>query len=236
MPHHTAAPQLSGVFLADKPSGWTSHDAVMVLRRKLGESRIGHAGTLDPLATGLLVMLVGKAASRQAEFQKARKTYEGVIAFGAETDTWDAAGKSVSSAAVPPYAYELIQKASARYSGEIEQTVPLYSAAKKGGVALHRLARQGRPPDTLPVKKVSIYAWELRGWNGQELVFRLECSSGTYVRSIAQELGRAVGCGAHLKSLRRVCAGGFSVEQAVGLEQLKAMPQEEAARLLRQLP
>lgn len=223
------APRLSGIFLADKPSGWTSHDAVMVLRKKLGERRIGHAGTLDPLATGLLVMLVGSATSRQAEYQKARKTYEGLISFGSATDTWDAAGKTVFSAPLPPDILEKIQAASARYAGEVEQTIPLYSAAKQGGVPLHRLARQGRGPEQLPVKKITIYAWEPGAWNPPDLAFRLECSSGTYVRSIAAELGETVGCGAHLKALRRVSACGFSVEQAVGLEALKLMSREEAA-------
>ncbi|NLO92488.1 MAG: tRNA pseudouridine(55) synthase TruB [Elusimicrobia bacterium] len=229
-------PLFSGVFLADKPSGWTSHDAVMLLRRKLGAPRIAHSGTLDPLATGLLVMLVGMATSRQAELQKASKAYEGVISFGAETDTLDAAGKITAQSPLPADVYERIVSASARYSGEIEQTVPLYSAAKRGGVPLHRLARQGRSPDELPVKKVTIYAWELRGWQAPDLSFRLECSSGTYVRSIASELGKAAGCGAHLKVLRRVSAGGFSLDRAVSLEAVKDMTREQAAALLLPLP
>lgn len=224
--------QLSGFLLVDKPSGWTSHDVVAVARGRLKVRRIGHAGTLDPAATGLLVLLVGSTTKKQSEFQQGGKVYSGVITLGAETDTWDADGKvtaSYSTAGLNP------AEVSARLTamqGVVKQTVPPYSAVKVNGTPLYRLARRGEV--VTPVEKtVQIYSWRDVSVKLPEVEFTVECGGGTYVRSLAWMLGRELGCGAHLKSLRRLNVGAFSVADAFPAENLKTMTREEiAARLL----
>ena len=217
----------SGILLLDKPSGWTSHDAVALIRKKLGVRRIGHAGTLDPAATGLLVLLVGTATKKQAEFQKAAKVYGGVIRFGAETDTWDAAGKIISEKPVPPISSQDIDAMLSELTGEITQPVPAYCAVKFHGVPMYALARRGAPLPENVRKVVSIHGWRDIIWQSPELSFRVECSGGTYIRSIAQVLGQKAGCGAHLKTLRRLAAGDFSVDGALSAEAAKEMSKEE---------
>lgn len=221
----------SGVFLFDKPKGITSHDAVDLLRRKLSFRKIGHTGTLDPMATGLLILLAGSATSAQARMQGTSKIYSGTILFGAETDTWDAEGKVVSEAPPPDLCEESLKKAVAAFDGKIIQQVPPYSAVRLNGRPLYKLARRN---EAVPeIKREVRVRWLSRTARPPALDFEIECSGGTYIRSIACELGRAMGSRAHLSALRRLSIGGWSVRDAVGAEELRAMAPEAAlARLV----
>lgn len=226
--------QPSGLFLFDKPKGITSHDAVDLLRRKLGIRRIGHTGTLDPMATGLLILLAGQATSAQAALQGAPKIYSGTILFGAETDTWDAEGKVVAEAPPPALDGDSVGKAVAAFSGKIIQQVPPHSAVKIQGRPMYKLARKGAVmPEVRREAEVRWLDWTPRP---PELDFTIECSGGTYIRSIACELGRALGSRAHLTALRRESIGAFSVKDAVTAERLAALTPAETAALLRPAP
>lgn len=221
----------SGVFLLDKPKGITSHDAVDLLRRKLHFKRIGHTGTLDPMATGLLIMLVGPATSSQSAMQGSAKVYGGSILFGSETDTWDAEGKVVAEAPPPALDEGSVRKAVEAFSGRITQTVPPYSAVRLGGKHMYKLARHNVE---MPVVKrdveVKWLSWSVKA---PSLDFEIECTGGTYIRSIACELGRFMGSRAHLTALRRLSIGAWSVKDAVTAERLAAMTTDEAlARLV----
>ncbi|MCX5782987.1 MAG: tRNA pseudouridine(55) synthase TruB [Elusimicrobia bacterium] len=216
---------LNGVLLIDKPFGLTSHDVVVLARRKLGISQIGHAGTLDPMATGLLVLLVGNATRGQAGFQQFAKVYAGSALFGIETDTWDAQGKIVSQSPVR-ISQEKIMEAVSFFTGEISQDIPPYSAMKYKGIRLHNRARQGTLPLELLKKTVTIYNWSGLKWQSPELYFTVNCSSGTYIRSIAFMLGRKLACGAHLNSLRRLSVGQYSVESALDGKLISSMDRQ----------
>jgi tRNA pseudouridine55 synthase len=223
-------PQPSGLFLFDKPKGITSHDAVALLRRKLSIQRIGHGGTLDPMATGLLIMLVGKATSVQSSFQGCSKKYSGTILFGAETDTWDAEGKVVAEAAPPSLDAEAVRKAVEAFSGKIIQQVPPYSAVRMNGQPMYKLARRSvAMPEVRRETELRWLAWAPRP---PALDFEIECSGGTYIRSVACELGRAMGSRAHLSVLRRTAIGSFTADNAVKAEELAAMTMAEAAARL----
>jgi len=224
----------AGLFLFDKPKGITSHDAVDLLRRKLSMRRIGHSGTLDPMATGLLILLVGTATSSQASLQGSAKVYGGTILFGSETDTWDAEGKVVAEAPPPPLDEVSLSAAVKAFSGRIIQTVPAYSAVRMQGKPMYKLARKNAVmPEVKREAEVRWLAWTPRP---PELDFKLECSGGTYVRSIACEMGRFLGSRAHLTALRRLSIGRWSVEGAVTAEALAAMTPEQAAAALRPVP
>jgi tRNA pseudouridine55 synthase len=217
---------LSAIMLIDKPAGWTSHDTIAVLRKVLKTKRIGHSGTLDPCATGLIIALIGKATKHQMEFQKMSKLYKGIITFGIETDTWDAQGRVTSTNPVcHTISEEKIKNMALSMQGKIEQIIPPYSAAKHMGTPMYKLARQGRklPEKT---KRVTIYGWSDLSWKRPDLYFTVECSSGTYVRSIAYELGRAAGCGAHLKSLKRLKISNFDLKDAMNAEKIKTSDRE----------
>ncbi len=224
-------PPPSGLFLFDKPKGITSHDAVSILRRKLGIRRIGHTGTLDPMATGLLIMLVGGATSAQASMQGSDKTYSGTIKFGTETDTWDAEGKVLAEAPPPVLEETALRKAVETLSGRIIQTVPPYSAVRMGGKHLYDLARRNL---AVPVVKREVEVRWL-GWEAgpDSLSFEVECSGGTYVRSIAREMGTLLGSLAHLSALRRTAIGAYRVGDAVTAEVLASMSLEDALARLR---
>jgi len=212
---------VAGLLLVDKPQGWTSHDVVAAVRRLLPKkTRVGHTGTLDPMATGLLVLLVGRATKSAARHQGLDKTYEGSIRLGLETDTGDLDGKTVKTAPVPGCTARDLQAVMDRFHGEVVLPVPQYSAVKRGGRPLYEYARRG-----LEVPVVSrasrISSWELRSWEPPEASFRLDCSSGTYARSLAVLLGNELGCGGTLSRLRRERVGPFSLQDAKTLEQLK---------------
>jgi len=223
-------PQPSGLFLFDKPKGITSHDAVDLLRAKLALRRIGHTGTLDPMATGLLILLAGAATKAQQALQGSAKIYAGTVRFGAETDTWDAEGKIVAEAPLPPLDADSVGRAVAVLNGRITQQVPPYSAVRLKGRPMYESARAGAAmPEVRREVEVKWLSWEAAGG---ELRFELECSGGTYVRSLARELGLLLGSRAHLAALRRVSIGPYSVSGAVTAEALAAMTREQAAARL----
>jgi tRNA pseudouridine55 synthase len=211
------APGASGFLVVDKPAGRTSHDIVDEARRWLGTRRVGHLGTLDPQATGVLPLAI-RHATKLIPFIEAReKAYDGTIVFGVETDTLDAEGQVLARHAGPLPSREAIEAALARFKGDIQQVPPMYSAVKKDGVPLHRLARQGIDVEREP-KWVTIDWLEITRYAPPELDLRVRCSAGTYVRVLAADLGRALGCGAHLAALRRTRSGPFGIEQAVSVE------------------
>jgi tRNA pseudouridine55 synthase len=196
----------------DKPPGITSHDAVDLVRRALGTRRVGHAGTLDPLATGLLVIGVGRATRLLRFLGDLPKVYEGTGVLGVETDTLDADGEVVREAQVA-VTEEDLRRALLGFVGDIEQTPPAYSAVKVGGRKLYRAAREGRPLRA-PARRVRVDAFDLLGWDGRRFDFRVRCFGGTYVRSLVAGVGARLGCGAHLARLRRTAVGPFRVEDA----------------------
>ena len=216
-----------GVLLVDKPAGLTSHDVVDVARRLLGTRRIGHTGTLDPAATGLLVLCVGRAGRLQSYLTGWDKTYEGVIAFGVVTDTYDSDG-TPQGAPHPDPAPDPEQLAAAcrALTGEIRQVPPPFSAKKVGGRRFYELARAGEAVPDAP-KTVRVDRFEVLGIDGAQARFSVTCSSGTYVRSLAHDVGQALGKGAHLGSLRRTSIGPFRLEDARTLGALEGLAPAE---------
>lgn len=201
-----------GLLLIDKPAGITSHDAVDEVRRALRVRKVGHAGTLDPMATGLLVMGVGRATRLLRFLGDLDKEYRGTARLGEETDTLDADGRVIGTAAVDVTDRE-VGRAMAELTGEFEQRPPAYSAVKVGGQRLHRAARSGRPVEALP-RPVRVDAFDLVRFNGRDVEFRVVCSSGTYIRVLAADLGSRLGTGAHLVRLVRTRIGPFRLEEA----------------------
>lgn len=217
--------ELSGVLLVDKPSGWTSHDVVAKVRRILGQQRVGHTGTLDPNATGLLVLCVGRA-TRLAEFMTALpKTYEGEIALGARTATDDADGPVVERRPVPPIDGARLRELERAFTGELLQRPPAFSAVKVEGERSYALARRGERVE-LPPRLVTVYELRLSASAPDRLGIRVRCSAGCYVRALARDIGEAIACGAHLATLTRTQVGVFRLSQAVTLDQLAAAASE----------
>lgn len=210
----------SGLLLVDKPSGPTSHDVVAVIRRGAREKRVGHAGTLDPLATGLLVVCLG-AATRLSEYLLDKdKRYQARVRFGTATDTYDAAGDvTAASDQLPERA--AVEAALAAFRGRIMQTPPAFSALKLGGRRAYDLARRGESVVLAP-RAVTVHGLELIDWSPPDCLLNVHCSAGTYLRSLAHDLGRALGCGAHLAALRRTASGGLQLADAVALDELRA--------------
>lgn len=202
-----------GLLLIDKPIGWTSHDVVGKLRRVLGTRRIGHAGTLDPLATGLLVVAVGPATRFLQYLPLEPKEYVGTFKFGEETDTYDAEGEVVEAATVPADLWDRVSASLGQFRGEIEQLPPLYSAVKQDGKPLYRYARSGQEVERRP-RRVTVHEFEAIQADWPDVDVRIVCSGGTYVRSLAHDLGKVVGCGAHVAALRRTGVGAFRLEGA----------------------
>jgi tRNA pseudouridine55 synthase len=202
----------SGLLLIDKPAGWTSHDAVAKVRRVLGVKKVGHAGTLDPMATGLLVVGVGRGTRLLRFLGDMPKVYEGSGVLGIETDTLDAEGEVVRESHVAVTDPEL-RDAMAALTGEIQQAPPAYSAVKVGGERLYKAARRGEPVEAQP-RKVRVDSFDLLRFDSPGFDFRVQCSGGTYVRSLVADVGTKLGCGAHLASLRRTAIGAFGVDRA----------------------
>ena len=219
---------MNGLFVIDKPSGMTSHDVVSRLRRITGEKSIGHLGTLDPMATGVLPLLVGKYTRLAQYFNSAEKSYTGTIRFGFATDTYDAEGEPAGPNTHPQLAIEAIRKASQRFHGELQQMPPPYSAKKIAGTPAYKLARAGKPVELKPATVV-IDAFEITAFEGDEAAFAMKISAGGYVRSVAHELGQVLGCGAHLSSLRRTRAGVFTLDDAHPLSDLQPLVGNAAA-------
>ncbi len=204
-----------GLLLLDKPAGCTSHDVVQEVRRVIGEKKVGHCGTLDPDATGLLLLTVGRGTRLTRFLIRAPKVYEGAIRFGQATDTYDASGTVTVEATTDGLSTESISAAMKLFEGEIDQQPPPYCAKKVGGVRFYELARRGQEVP-LKTKRVHIYDFSATGeLEGDLLRFRLRCASGTYARSLAHELGQRLGTAAHLVELRRHQIGSFKVEDAL---------------------
>ncbi|HJT71625.1 MAG TPA: tRNA pseudouridine(55) synthase TruB [Terriglobales bacterium] len=215
---------MNGVLIIDKPSGMTSHDVVARARRILKQRAVGHLGTLDPLATGVLPLVLG-SMTRLAQFYLAsEKSYEGTIRFGFATDTYDAEGERVGAAQEPGLSLAQVRELAENFKGEIQQTPPLFSAKKIQGVPAYKLARKKKDIALEPVR-VEIKDFEIADFENSRASFRARVSSGTYVRSIAHEMGQNAGCGAHLESLRRTAVAEFELRDAHTLEEI-----EQAAR------
>ena len=217
---------MNGLLVVDKPGGMTSHDVVGKLRRIAGEKSIGHLGTLDPMATGVLPLLMGKYTRLAQYFSSAEKTYTGTIRFGFSTDTYDAEGVADGAdrwpELNPALSLEQIRGGAARFNGEMDQMPPAYSAKKIDGTPAYKLAREGKPVE-LKAVKIRISSFEITGLEGAEASFSMTISAGGYVRSVAHEMGQALGCGAHLSRLRRTRAGVFTLDEACKLDELEAI-------------
>jgi tRNA pseudouridine55 synthase len=219
------APQreLGGLLLIDKPRGPTSHDIVYRVRRKLQTKRVGHAGTLDPMATGLLIILVGKATKASQYLMGGDKVYEGTVRLGVTTNSQDADGETMETLPVPAFTAAQIEEAMNTFLGDQYQTPPMFSAIKVDGVPLYKLARKGEEIEREP-RFIRISKLETLGFESPDLRFRMHCTKGTYVRTFAHDLGRKLGCGGHLCALRRTVSGELSVDAAITLDAFEALP------------
>lgn len=210
-----------GLLLVDKPAGLTSHDVVQIARRAYGEKSIGHLGTLDPFATGLLILLLGRSTRLATFIETEPKVYEATIRFGAETDTDDCTGAVVRES--PPPSLAQVHSALADLTGDIQQVPPAYSAKSVDGTRAYDAARKGEPLELAPVT-VHVERWVIRDARDGELDVSIECGTGTYIRSLARDLGRAIGSAAHLTALRRTRSGPFRIEDAASIDELKQDP------------
>lgn len=227
-----------GVLPIDKPYGLTSHDVVDALRRRFGFEKVGHGGTLDPQATGLLILLIGKATKLAPQFIGSDKTYEGTLRLGVVTDTQDAQGRVLQEGDWSTVTRERLEAEMAKRTGDLMQTPPMVSAAKVGGVPLYKRARRGLTVERRP-KLIHVYEFRLLAFEPPRGFFRLRCTKGTYVRTLCAEVGEALGCGAHLEQLRRLQAGELTVDQAQPLDRLLALSRDDLIRYiipLRDLP
>jgi tRNA pseudouridine55 synthase len=222
---------MNGLLVIDKPAGVTSHDVVSIVRRATGEKSIGHLGTLDPMATGVLPLLLGKYTRLAQFFGQAEKQYSGQIRFGFATDTFDAEGTANSEPQPLFRSLDELRALSQVFHGEISQMPPIYSAKKINGVAAHKLARAGADVPVKPAR-ITIHSFELLSLESDIAEFTMAVSSGGYVRSVAHELGQLAGCGAHLSGLRRTRAGAFSLTDAITLDQMKHATPAELEALL----
>ena len=212
---------MNGLLVVDKPAGMTSHDVVDMVRRATGERSIGHLGTLDPMATGVLPLLLGKFTRLAQFFNAAEKAYEGVIRFGWATDTFDAEGERVGEAQALQLGLDELRELREAFHGEMDQVPPVFSAKKIGGVPAHKLARAGKPVE-VKAARILIRRFELLGLEGDRARFEIEVSAGGYVRSVAHELGQMAGCGAHLAELRRAGRACSRWRGRSTVEELKA--------------
>jgi len=227
--------ETDGVLLVDKARGMTSHDVVAIARRALGTKKVGHCGTLDPLATGLLLITIGRGTKIQDLLMSEDKEYVGTLRLGAVTDSQDADGEVIETNPVPEFSRQQIAEAFGKFKGDFYQTPPMISAIKKNGVPLYKLARQGKHIEREP-RFVRVYAQEIKEIRLPEIDFLVVCSKGFYVRTYANDIGRELGCGAHLNALRRTKSGRFSVENAVNVEELKTLPREQLVTRILSLP
>ena len=217
---------LDGALLIDKPAGPTSHDVVDAIRRHFGIKKVGHCGTLDPNATGLLIIVLGRGTKLSEKLMSDDKVYEGTIKFGETTNSYDADGELIASLPVPPLTLDQLNEAAIPFVGDLMQTPPMVSAVKIKGVPLYKLARKGIEIER-EARLIHIYNFRFSAYAEPIAHFRLACTKGTYVRSIAHDLGQKLGCGAHLATLRRVTSGKFDAAQSITLDAvLKLTPRE----------
>ena len=214
---------LDGALLVDKPAGCTSHDVVDRIRRKFGIKKVGHCGTLDPNATGLLIIVLGRGTKLSERLMSDDKVYEGDIKFGETTDSYDADGAVTATQPVPPLTLDQLNEAASCFIGDLQQIPPMVSAKKQGGVPLYKLARKGIEVVREP-RLVHIFNYRFTAYTEPLAKFRVACTKGTYVRSLAHDLGQKLGCGAHLATLRRVTSGKWDVADALTLDAILALP------------
>jgi tRNA pseudouridine55 synthase len=234
---------MNGVIVVDKPPGWTSHDVVGKMRRLAGTKKIGHLGTLDPMATGVLPLMIDRATRLAQYFALNDKSYEGVVCFGYSTSTYDAEGEPTSPKTSPGLGASDFERAFAPFRGTFSQVPPPVSAKKIGGRPAYELARKNIPFELKP-SDVTVHSLEIVEMGADEIKFRIHCGAGTYVRSIAHEAGQRLGCGAHLKSLRRTASGCFQIAQARTIEAIADLAAQDrieeavipAAELLPEFP
>jgi tRNA pseudouridine55 synthase len=220
MPRAPKQPPVDGILIVNKPSGRTSHDVVEYVRQLAGFRGIGHLGTLDPLATGVLVLALGKA-TRLARFYSGRcKRYTCAVRFGFETDTYDSDGEAVGPDTAPTLDADAIAKMASEFVGKIQQVPPAYSAKKIRGTPAHELARKNKPVN-LESAEVEVFEFRLNSVEGSTARFTVECGAGTYIRSLAFDLGRKQGSGAHLSEIERTAVGEFTIDQAIAIEELE---------------
>jgi len=226
----TATPD--GVLLVDKAPGMTSHDVVALVRRRLQIKKVGHCGTLDLIATGLLLLTLGRGTKIQDLLMSEDKEYAGTLSLGATTDTQDSAGKILEERPVPPLTEAEVRAAFEKYRGDFYQMPPMVSAIKQGGVPLYKLARQGKTVEREP-RLIHVYGYTIGKIAVPEIDFSVTCSKGFYVRTYANDIGETLGCGAHLKNLRRTRSGRFVVDGAVTVQELQdAEPIDILGRIL----
>lgn len=227
--------ELDGVLVVDKASGMTSHDVVAMVRRALGIKKVGHCGTLDPIATGLLLVVVGRGTKIQDLLMAEDKEYVGTMRLGIITGSQDAAGEVVETRPVPAFDAAAAEAAFARFDGDFYQLPPMVSAIKKGGVPLYKLARKGQTVEREP-RLVHVFSHQIFALRPPEIDFRVTCSKGFYVRTYAHDIGLALGCGGHLQALRRTKSGRFTLDRAVTVEDLRTLPRPELAAKILTLP
>jgi len=223
--------ELDGVLLVDKPRDHTSHDVVARLRGKLRTKRIGHAGTLDPMATGLLVVLIGKSTRLSQYLMGVDKEYEGTIELGKVTDSQDLDGQVMETRPVPQFTEDQIKQAMKTFLGDQYQTPPMYSAIKIDGVPLYKLARKGEEVAREP-RFIRVVSWDMLKFTTPHIDFRVRCTKGTYVRTLAHDLGQKLGCGACLSALRRTGSGTLKIAQALTLEEIESLSIPEIEKRL----
>jgi tRNA pseudouridine55 synthase len=221
--------QLNGVLAIDKPADQSSAKTVAVVKRLLGVAKVGHCGTLDPFATGVLVCCVNQATRLARFFLRGRKSYTAVLRLGTQTDTQDATGQVVETARVPQLQTDRLAEVFNRFEGDILQQPPVYAALKHQGTPLYKLARTGKPVQK-PPRRVTIDRIRITDVRLPDIQFDVICSAGTYVRTLCADIGRRIGCGGHLTSLRRTASSGFSIEDAIPLEVLEALESAEQRR------
>lgn len=226
---------LDGVLLVDKAEDMTSHDVVALVRRSLGIKKVGHCGTLDPIATGLLLITIGRGTKVQDLLMSEDKEYAGTLTLGIATSTQDRQGEIVDQRLVPPFNENQIRAAFQKFRGDFYQLPPMVSAKKHGGVPLYKLARQGKVVEREP-RLVHVYRYTVDRIALPEIDFSVVCSKGFYVRTYVHDIGEALGCGAHLKSLRRTKSGRFNVAHALSVDKIKSKPRDEIARHILSLP
>ena len=229
------AATLDGVLLVDKVDGMTSHDVVALIRRKLAIKKVGHCGTLDPIATGLLLLTIGRGTKVQDLLMSEDKDYAGTLTLGATTSTQDRQGEIVNVRPVPQLEENEIRAAFEKFRGDFYQLPPMVSAKKHGGVPLYKLARQGKVVEREP-RFVHVYRYTIDRIALPEIDFSVVCSKGFYVRTYVNDIGEVLGCGAHLKSLRRIKSGRFDVANAISVDEIKNAPREEIVRKILSLP
>lgn len=231
----TSGSAIDGVLLIDKAPAMTSHDVVAIVRRVLNTRKVGHCGTLDPLATGLLIITIGRGTKIQDLLMSEDKEYVGTVRLGVTTSSQDADGEPVEEKPVPELTPEKIGEAFGRFKGDFYQTPPMVSAIKKDGVPLYKLARQGKTVEREP-RLVHVYGHEILRTELPEVDFRVVCSKGFYVRTYAHDIGQILGCGGHLGALRRTASGKFRVEGALTVDELRTLPLEQVRTRILSLP